>query len=101
MPAPYQFYSTCVDWPRRETGALFDMIFDSIRITRRAFLNNVHRDQLRDLEDSLGYASHPAKGLTMANDSCVTYHRSKLKGRRVYFLRWSSIEYVFIKGGGA
>lgn len=37
-----------------------------------------------------------SRGLTMAGDWSVSYHRSRLHGRAVYYLRWSAIEYVFV-----
>jgi hypothetical protein len=97
----YQFFCNCVSWPERaeKGGGLSDMIQDAIDITRATFLKHVHRDHLRELEDACGYDDHPSKGLTMAGDYHVSYHRSKLHGRRVYYFRWSGIEYVFTPDG--
>lgn len=92
----YQFYCSCVNWPRSDvhTG-LIPMIDEAIEVARSTFLKHVDKAELRSLEESLGYESHPSRGLTMAGDGCVTYHRSKLHGKRVYFFRQSGIEYVF------
>ena len=75
------------------------MIDKNINISRETFLKYVNRDDLRDLETSLSYEQHPKRGLTMAGDYSVSYHRSKLHGRRVYYFRQSAIEYVFTERG--
>lgn len=71
------------------------MIDAAEQITRRTFLRHVDRQQLDTLTDLLGYVQHPSQGLTLAQDRAVGYYRSRLHGQRVYFFRWSAIEYVF------
>lgn len=80
-------------------GGLNDMIGRSLPISRRTFRKHVFIPDLLELEREMGYASHPKKGLTAASDPFVTYHRSKLFGRVVYYLRWSRIEYIFTPDG--
>lgn len=95
---PYRYYRDCVSWPRSDVdapGGLKDMISQETGIARRTFLKHVDRLDLEDLERNLGYAKHPAQGLTMAGDYHVSYHRSKLHGKRAYYFKWSSIEHVF------
>lgn len=94
----YHYYNNCVTWPGCdvETG-LRPMIDDAITITRATFLKHVIRADLKRVEAELGYDDHPRKGLTMAGDFHVKYSRSKLHGRRVYFITQSAIEYVFTK----
>lgn len=92
------YYCNCVSWPKQDVdaeGGLCDMIDRSIEITRRTFLKHVDRVQLLDLELSLSYTKHWTQGLTMASDWSVSYHRSKLHGKTVYYFRQSAIEYVF------
>lgn len=92
------FYSSCVSWPRHDVsanGGLSDMIQEARPITRRTFLKNVDRSELKTIETQMGYEAHPRRGLTMAADWAVSYHRSKLHGRTVYYFRHSAIEYVF------
>ena len=71
------------------------MIDRAIEVSRRTFLKHVHRDDLGELEALLGYEDHPRRGLTMAGDYHVSYHRSKLHGKTVYYFKHSAIEYVF------
>ena len=95
----YHYYSNCVGWPKKYVGCdggLMDMCSDAIDIYRETFLKHVDRQELRELEEALGYAAHPSRGLTMAGDWSVSYHRSKFMGERVYFFCHSAIEYVFI-----
>jgi hypothetical protein len=96
----YEYYNNCVNWNRDDVygpGGLCDMIDRATDITRRTFLGHVERESLSDVETQLGYAQHPSQGLTMAGDWHVSYHRSKLHGRRVYYFRHSAIEYVFVE----
>lgn len=93
-----KYFNNCVNWNRGDVhreGGLCDMIDQAIDISRRTFLRHVDRDNVRELEAGLGYEQHPARGLTMAGDYAVSYHRSKLHGERVYYFTQSAIEYVF------
>jgi len=94
----YKFYSDCVGWPERadEPGGLSDMIDNAIDITRSTFLKYADASELAYV---LGYCKHPSQGLTMAGDWHVSYHRSKLHGKRVYYFTHSAIEYVFTNEG--
>ena len=92
----YHFFSSCVAWPYERVDALHEIIDNAIDITRNTFLKHVDREGLKEIEESLGYESHPAKGLTMAGDYHVSYARSSINGYRVYFFKHSAIEYVFI-----
>jgi len=92
----YLFYNNCVNWPRSDFEGLLKMIDDSIDITRRTFLKHVDSSGLADIAENLGYCWHHSQGLTMAGDWHISYHRSKLHGKRVYYFKHSAIEYVFI-----
>ena len=94
----YCYFNNCVSWDPGDVnkpGGLCDMIDNGLDITRRTFLQHVSTDSLKDIESGLGYEDHPKKGLTMAADWAVSYHRGKLHGERVYFFKHSAIEYVF------
>lgn len=93
----YRFYHSCVDWPNDAfvTGGLSDLIDSRIDITRKSFLKHIDRNELWEIEESLGYVKHAKQGLTMAADWHVEYFRSTLHGCRVYGFRHSAIEFVF------
>ncbi len=94
----YRYYCCCVNWPRADVeDGLIPMIDDAITITRRTLLRHVNRADLLMLEDGLQYDRHPKQGLTMAADWAVSYHRSKLHGKRVYYFAHSGIEHVFVR----
>ena len=95
----YSYYCSCVDWPKSKVDDLSEMVDRSIEISRKTFLGYVNRQDLKIIESSLGYSHHRTKGLVMSSDWGVSYHRSRLYGKRVYFFCHSSIEYVFVKGG--
>lgn len=92
------YVNNCVSWPARDVwaeGGLADMVNGALRVSRRTFLRHVNRESLSGIEASLGYEKHPMQGMTMAGDYAVSYYRSKLHGKTVYFLTHSAIEYVF------
>lgn len=94
-----RYFNNCVNWDRDDVhnaGGLCDMISQAVTINRSTFLKHVDRDDEADLERQFGYAPHdPEAILRMSKDYHVTYHRSKLHGERVYYIKHSAIEYVF------
>lgn len=95
----FRYFGNCIDWAADDVTArdgLVSMIDGSRPVTRRTFLSLVCKEDLRALEDSLGYASHPTRGLTMAADPCVDYFTSRLHGAPCAYFRHSAVEYVFV-----
>lgn len=70
---------------------LFHICDNHITITRRTFLKHVDQEDLRELEKGLGYN----RLFHMTSDWHVSYHRSRYRGKWIYFFQHSSIEYVF------
>ena len=100
----YYFFCDCVGWDRSDVfcdGGLSDLIHDRLQISRSTFLSKADREELTEIETSMGYETHPSRGLTMAGDYHVEYFRSKHHGARVYGFRHSAIEYVFKKPEGS
>lgn len=87
-----RFITDCVHSNGPDITAMVDAAID---ITRRTFLRHVDRNDLERVEGGLGYEKDPRKGLTMAADYHVSYHRSKFQGRRCYYFQWSAIEHIF------
>lgn len=99
MVREFTYYNNCVNWPHKDVDGLSDMIDAARDITRKTFLKHVNARSRGDIEGMLGYAPHdPRAVLTMARDWAVSYHKSKLHGKTVYFFVQSAIEYVFTKG---
>jgi len=93
----FNYYGNCVGWPKSEVDYLIEMVDMAASITRATFLKHVDREELRDMEKQMGYDTLPWErgGLRMKDDWAVSYHRSKLKGKTVYYFKHSGIEYVF------
>lgn len=62
-----------------------------IDITYNTFIKNVNPDSFKELCSSLGYDKH----LHIKNDYAASFRRSKYKGKYIYFVVHSAIEYVF------
>ena len=90
MPERLKYKCCCVSFE----GLVVDLVamIDANReITRGTFVRHVDRESLRWVEVSLGYGRY----FRMSSDWHVSYHRSKLEGKTVYYFRHSSIEYIF------
>ena len=82
-----KYMNSCVNWPQHDVsaeGGLSDMVDQSKDVSRSTFL-----------KACLGYSRSARQGMSMADDYHVSYHRSKLHGDTVYYLKHSAIEYVF------
>lgn len=100
MKKNYVYHRQCTSFSHTEAhkpGNLIEMIDNNLEITRETFLRQVDRDDLSSIAKELGYEDHPSRGLTMKNDYHITYHRSKLYGKTVYYFRHSAIEYIFVQ----
>ena len=93
----YTYLTDCVGCD--DGAAIRAMIDDAQRITRATFLRAVAIVELHAVEVSLGYETHPRRGLTMAGDRYVSYHRSAYRGRPCVFFKWSAIEHIFVADG--
>ncbi len=94
----YKFYASCDEWDRNDIDNLERMIEEAMAITRRTFIKHVDRSDMRSIAAGLGYSRNDKTDLTLDKDYHVSYYRSKLHNKRVYFLCHSSIEYVFTEG---
>lgn len=90
------FLTNCVSCPGSNAGEAIQAMVDAARdITRRTFLKHVYRNELIQIERDLGYEFHPKRGLTMASDWHVSYHKSVFRGVPCIYFRWSGIEHIF------
>ena len=92
----HKYFNNCVNWdPSDVDKGLIIMIEDAVDITRNTFKKKIDTEELRTIEKQLGYFKNKRSGLTMGHDWHVSYHKSFLRGERVYFFTHSAIEYVF------
>lgn len=65
-------------------------------ISYGTFRQKVNSFHFKSLVKELGYPFSSRRGLIIKEDKLVTYHKSRLPdGRKVYFLRYSGMEYIF------
>ncbi len=69
-----------------------EMVDAELEISLRTFLEHVNID---DLYSVLPYERDPRKGMTLRQDWAICFYRSKYRGDRCYFVKWSAIEFVF------
>lgn len=88
----YQYHTSCV----QSTAKLIEEMIDAaIDVTYRTMLK--HCPGLLDWAESVGYERNSRRGLTLKEDYVVSFHRSKYRGRRCYYVRWSAIEHIFVE----
>lgn len=90
-----RFARTCVDL---EDDLLNRMTRNAKDITRKTFTRHVSPDNRREIETMLGYEIDQRRGLTMANDFHVSYHRSHYGKHPCVYFRWSTYGYIFLLG---
>jgi hypothetical protein len=95
----YDYFKSCCDFEPSEVDDLNSMIDENINVTLATIRK--HCSGFTDWTMGLGYEKDSRKGLTIANDWAVSYHRSKYKGQRCYYVRWSAIEYIWLQGDPA
>jgi len=96
MKAKPRFFTSCVGW--RNGRDINDMVYHKLcqDITLDTFRRRVDPTSFSSLQSELGYAVGQEKGLHLKDDWAVSYHKSVFRGKPCYYLRWSSIEYIFI-----
>lgn len=85
----YRYAYNCVSPLDRDE--LFHIVDNYIDIKYETFRKHVDKEDFQELQKQLGYD----KWLHIKNDWSVSFHRSKYKGKTIYFLCHSAIEYVF------
>ena len=70
------------------------MVDSAIDITYDTFIKHVPWHEIADIFPF--YCWNGRNGLHIKSDYTVSFHRSKFKGKRCYYIRHSAIEYVFV-----
>lgn len=94
MRRVFRFETNCVN---STCKLITDMVEQEKPVGRATFLKHVDRDELREIEAGLSYEQHPSRGLTMAGDWHVSYHKSHYDGKPCYYFRHSAIEWIFVE----
>jgi len=89
---PYRYLRNCTSFSRADVKHLEEMIDNARDVTYATFFRHC---SWREACALFGCYGHYKQGLTLKQDWAVSYHRSKYKGRRCYYLRHSAIEYIF------
>lgn len=93
MAQVYKYYKSCVLHSGKEVDLLLDMIRNAREITFRTFCR--HCDW-KNCAIMLNYAIGSERGLHLKDDYHVSFHTSRYNGIRCYYIRHSSIEYIFL-----
>lgn len=88
----YFYFTNCVGLSGSDVDELHKMKDDSIEITWRTFSKHVNPDDVFEI-----FPDYKSGELKIDDDYAVGFYRSKFKGKRCYFLRHSSIEYIWIE----
>ena len=104
MKGDFRFLTNCVNAGglpfmtyARAGEAINQMKDAATQVTRKTFMQHVNREDLRELEDQLGYARHYKQGLVMANDYHVSYWKGVFAGEPCFYFDHSLIEHIFTR----
>jgi len=87
----YQYITNCVN----STAENIDEMVDNAKeLTYKTFIKYVN---WKDASRLLNYDTHYKRGLLLKNDWAVSYHKSTYIGLPCFYVRWSAIEWIFIK----
>jgi hypothetical protein len=95
-------YTQCIGDYRYETDCVSsdgDSITDMVDIAREVSYNLIkqHCEGLRSWEAERSYNRDGRKGLTLRNDYAAHFYKSKYRGQSCLYIRWSTIEFVWVK----
>jgi len=88
----YTYFTCCVN---ADGDSIQDMIDVASDIEASTFFRHVSR---MDVYDILGGGGVYSRKFPIIKDWHVRYHKSKYQGKPCYYVVWSCIEFVFIKG---
>jgi len=88
------YFGNCVGMSMSQVPALHQMIEDATDITYKTLMQHVDRDEVASIFTFYDWGN--GRDLTLKRDWAVSYHRSKWRGKRCYYIRHSAIEYIFI-----
>lgn len=83
------YLTNCVESTAKNIQAMVDKARE---ISFATFARNC---DYQELARSMGYAVGAEKGLHLKDDWAVRFYTSKFKGKKVYFMDQSSIEWIF------
>ena len=96
MSRPDCQYETCCVHANGDD--ITEMVDQAIDVTYRTILR--HCKGLREWAKNMGYEANSREGLTLQKDWHVSYHRSKYRGKRCYYVQHSGIEHIWVECDG-
>ena len=94
MAKQYVYETSCVECGDR-VEALNKMIEEAVDVNYSAVLRNCHG--LIWWAELRGYRRNVNHGLTLKDDWHVGFYKSTFEGKPCYFVRWSAIEFIWVK----
>lgn len=94
----YRYFKSCVDFTGDEVEHLLAMLDSEAetRVTLATLRRHCGAAVISAWATGHGYELSKRRGLTMAGDYAISYHRSIYRGERCYFIRWSGIEFIWV-----
>ena len=92
MKAIYVYYRSCIEF-EKDVDDLHEMIENNLEITYNTFIKYVPFKELFKM-----FPQYLLRGgLHIKDDYAVSFHRSKIKNVKCYYVRHSMIEYIWIQ----
>lgn len=88
----FHYHTCCVESDGESITAMVEVAKD---ITYHTALK--HMTGLLEWAKSRGYEKR-APGITLKNDWHVSFHKSTYRNQPCYYVQWSGIEYIWLRG---
>lgn len=86
----YRFETDCIG---SDSASIRDMVDQERSITLRTFREAIGLQAWKELQATLGYD----RFTPISRDWAVSFHKSVYRGLPAVYVRWSHIEYIFVK----
>ena len=86
----FHYITNCVNSTAR---AIQNMVDNEITVTWQTLIKHIPIQEIQSIFPNYQWLG---RGLHLKNDYAVSFHRSKFKGQRCYYICHSCIEYVFV-----
>ena len=95
MDKDFTFLTDCIG---SDANSIQDMVESARQITYATLLRHVDVADLESLFPGYDWRPGPNATLRMKNDWAVSFWRSTYQGLPCYYINWSAIEFIFVRG---
>jgi hypothetical protein len=94
----FAYKCCCVDLSKQEdVAALNEMTRNATEVTYLTFRKHARSLDQWAVDHGYDVPGIRQSGLTLKRDWAVSFHKSQFNGADCYYMRWSAIEFIWVK----